>query len=45
MSIFVSRANRRDFCGAAGGQPGGGGGVVIPSRFQNIGDTEIVLPK
>ena len=45
MAVFVNRANRRDFCGAPGGHPGGGGGIVIPSRFQNVGDTEIVLPK
>lgn len=45
MTVFVNRANRRDFCASPGGHPGGGGGVVIPSRFQNIGDTEIVLPK
>lgn len=44
MSVFVDRANRRDFCSGAGsGQ--GTGTVVIPSRYQHSGDTEIVLPK
>ena len=45
MAVFVNRANRRDFCAAQGGHPGGGGDMVIPSRFQKTGDTEIVLPK
>jgi hypothetical protein len=44
LSVYVNRANRRDFCADAGGHPSGGG-IVIPSRFQNVGDTEIVLPK
>ncbi len=44
LSVFVGRANRRDFCGN-GGQMAGYGGVVIPSRFQHKGDTEIVLQK
>jgi len=44
MSSYVSRANRRDFC--SGPDVGHGhGGVVIPSRYQHTGDTEIVLPK
>ncbi|WP_240232878.1 hypothetical protein [Devosia lacusdianchii] len=44
MSVYVGRANRHDFC--SGADPSGGyGDVVIPSRFQNIGDQEIVLPK
>lgn len=44
LSVYVGRANRHDFCE----RPGGGHGgidVVIPSRFQSIGDTEVVLPK
>ncbi len=44
LSGFVARANRHDFCGS-GGTRAGGGSVVIPSRFQNIGDQEVVLPK
>ncbi|HEV7344814.1 MAG TPA: hypothetical protein VGN60_04180 [Devosia sp.] len=44
MSVFVGRAQRGDFCATAGAHAGGGG-VVIPSRFQHTGDTEIVLPK
>lgn len=44
MSVYVSRADRRDFC-ASGNAGHGGGHVVIPSRFQHMGDTEIVLPK
>lgn len=44
MSVYVDRANRRDFC-ASPGAGYNGGGVVIPSRFQHLGDTEIVLPK
>lgn len=44
MSVYVTRANRRDFCGE-GAAAHGGGNVVIPSRYQNMGDTEIVLPK
>lgn len=44
MSVFVSRAQRGDFCANAGGGSGGGS-VVIPSRYQNSGDTETVLPK
>lgn len=44
MSGFVSRANRRDFCGD--GVPHlSGGSVVIPSRYQHSGDREVVLPK
>lgn len=44
MSAYVSRAQRGDFC--ASGRAGyGGGDVVIPSRFQNMGDREVVLPK
>ena len=44
LSGFVDRANRYDFCGGSRGG-GQGGGVVIPSRYQHSGDTEIVLPK
>lgn len=44
MSVYVARANRHDFCGD-GAAAHGGGNVVIPSRFQHMGDTEIVLPK
>ena len=44
LSVYVTRANRHDFCGD-GGIAGGRGGVVIPSRFQNKGDSEIVLLK
>ena len=44
MSVYVGRANRHDFCGD-GASIHGGGDVVIPSRYQNPGDTEIVLPK
>lgn len=44
MSVYVQRANRRDFCGQ-GGPAYNGGDVVIPSRFQHTGDAEIVLPK
>ncbi|MHA6729837.1 hypothetical protein [Devosia sp. A369] len=44
LSGFVSRANSRDFCANAGANRPGTG-LVIPSRFQKIGDTEIVLPK
>jgi hypothetical protein len=44
MSVYVNRANRRDFCSQANAGHGGGD-VVIPSRFQHMGDTEIVLPK
>jgi hypothetical protein len=44
MSGFVARAKRHDFCGS-GSTGAGGGTVVIPSRFQRIGDQEIVLPK
>jgi hypothetical protein len=44
MSVYVTRANRYDFCGDST-QAHGGGDVVIPSRYQNMGDTEIVLPK
>jgi hypothetical protein len=44
MSVYVNRANRREFCASANaGQ--GGGDAVIPSRYQHTGDTEIVLPK
>ena len=44
MSVYVNRANRRDFCSdVAAGH--GYNGVVIPSRYQHTGDTEIVLPK
>ena len=42
LSAYVGRANRHDFCD---GRHGGGGDVVIPSRFQHMGDTEVVLPK
>ena len=44
MAVFVARANRGDFCsdGLAGR---GQGKVIIPSRYQHSGDTEIVLPK
>ena len=44
MSVYVNRANRRDFCSNGSANPGNGG-VVIPSRYQHTGDTEIVLPK
>jgi hypothetical protein len=44
MSAYVIRANRYDFCGD-GGSLQGRGKVVIPSRFQHKGDTEIVLLK
>lgn len=44
MSVYVNRANRHDFCSNGNAHPGNGG-VVIPSRFQHTGDTEIVLPK
>lgn len=44
MLVFVNRANRGDFCGDGGSAPGFGT-VVIPSRFQHTGDTEVVLPK
>lgn len=44
MSVYVTRANRHDFCGD-GTSGRGKGSVVIPSRFQNRGDTEIVLQK
>lgn len=44
MSVFVDRANRHDFCGG-GSIRQGWSSVVIPSRFQNIGDQEVVLPK
>lgn len=44
MSVYVNRANRRDFCSQAGSGHGGGG-VVIPSRYQHTGDAELVLPK
>ena len=44
MSLYVSRAQRRDFCAGEGSRHGGSR-VVIPSRYQHIGDTEIVLPK
>lgn len=44
MSVYVTRANRRDFC-STGNAGHGGGEIVIPSRFQHIGDTELVLPK
>lgn len=44
LSVYVSRASRRDFCSNSGAAHGNGG-VVIPSRFQHAGDTEIVLPK
>lgn len=44
LSVFVGRANRRDFCG--GGNLGTGSGrVIIPSRFLHTGDNEIVLQK
>jgi hypothetical protein len=44
MSVYVGRANRHDFCGGTG-PAHGNGDVVIPSRYQLPGDTEIVLPK
>ena len=44
MKLFVDRANRHDFCGN-GGAGAGQGTVVIPSRYQHSGDTEVVLPK
>lgn len=42
--VYVERANRRDFCSGSGNAYGGGR-VVIPSRFQHVGDQEAVLPK
>lgn len=44
MSVYVNRANQRDFCSTPNANPYNGG-VVIPSRFQHMGDTETVLPK
>ncbi len=44
LSVYVGRANRHDFCGN-GGQMAGYSNVVIPSRYQHKGDTEIVLQK
>lgn len=44
MSVYVGQANRYDFCGG-NGPAHGSGDVVIPSRYQHSGDTEIVLPK
>lgn len=44
LSVYVDRANRRDFCSGSGANTPGGG-VVIPSRYQHTGDTEQVLPK
>lgn len=44
LSVFVGAANRGDFCGRTGIR-GGAGHVIIPSRYQHSGDTEIVLPK
>lgn len=44
LSGYVARANRGDFCGG-GDRAGAGSGVVIPSRFQNRPDAELVLPK
>ncbi|UJW85502.1 hypothetical protein [Devosia sp. SL43] len=44
MSVYVGRANRHDFCG--GSRPEhGSGDVLIPSRYQLPGDSEVVLPK
>ncbi|HEY0034200.1 MAG TPA: hypothetical protein VGB81_13115 [Devosia sp.] len=44
LADFVARANRGDFCG--GGLIGRADEkVIIPSRYQRSGDTEIVLPK
>ena len=44
LSVQVGRAQRHDFCSGMAGQ-GHGGDVIIPSRYQHSGDTEIVLPK
>lgn len=44
LTVFVNRANRYDFCGN-GATASGFGTVVIPSRYQHSGDTEVVLPK
>lgn len=44
LSVYVSRADRHDFCGD-GDTRRGGASVVIPSRFQHTGDQEVVLPK
>ena len=44
LSEFVVRANRGDFC-LHGGVGAGSGRVIIPSRYQHSGDTEIVLQK
>jgi hypothetical protein len=44
LSTYLARAKNHDFCAGAGGSRSGGG-VVIPSRFQHIGDQEVVLPK
>ncbi|SEP77417.1 hypothetical protein SAMN05428969_0846 [Devosia sp. YR412] len=44
LGTFVARANRADFCGD-GSRHLTGGGVIIPSRYQRSGDTEVVLPK
>lgn len=44
LSGYVARANRGDFCGD-GARAGSGGGMVIPSRFQNRPDGEVVVQK
>ncbi|WP_332701446.1 hypothetical protein [Devosia sp.] len=44
LSVYVSRADRHDFCGNGSAQQSGGS-IVIPSRFQHPGDQEVVLPK
>lgn len=45
LAGYVTVANRGDFCGDADGGRGRSGRVIIPSRYQHSGDTEIVLPK
>lgn len=45
LRVDVVRAQRGEFCVQGGGHRPGTGGVVIPSRYQHSGDTEVVLPK
>ena len=45
LRIEVVRAQRGEFCLLAGRHRGGHLDVVIPSRYQHSGDTEVVLPK
>ncbi|ODT79681.1 MAG: hypothetical protein ABS76_19075 [Pelagibacterium sp. SCN 64-44] len=44
LSGYVARANRGDFCGGTD-RAGAGSGIVIPSRFQNRPDGEVVAQK